>query len=183
MSLTNSPLTEAGSRSTGRPASGSDPADNRDRRGPAHRDRLRRLAALWVLFLALLAVSGLLPRRDTPTSIRRDGPGGRGAIVSLVLLPVLPVGVSAVVSPGERQGLVNLYMATNGPSWTGATGWSNYAAPGVDPCAAPYWTGVDCVTAVGGSSVVYVLATVVSCCCGTRTDIAGDSNSCAAPIL
>jgi hypothetical protein len=48
---------------------------------------------------------------------------------------------NAAVSPGERQGLVNLYLATDGPNWQGVTGWSNYADPAADPCS---WTGVGC---------------------------------------
>jgi hypothetical protein len=56
-------------------------------------------------------------------------------------------GALAVVSPGQRQGLVNLYLATNGPGWTGITqGWHNHASAGVDPCDPPsaVWTGVTC---------------------------------------
>ncbi len=59
---------------------------------------------------------------------------------------------NAAVSPGERQGLVNLYLATDGPNWQGVTGpgWSNYADPAADPCS---WTGVGC----HGSSIRYVV--------------------------
>ena len=59
---------------------------------------------------------------------------------------------NAAVSPGERQGLVNLYLATDGPgpNWQGVTGWSNYADPAADPCS---WTGVGC----DGSSIKYVV--------------------------
>jgi hypothetical protein len=63
---------------------------------------------------------------------------------------------NAAVSPGERQGLVNLYLATDGPNWQGVTGWSNYADPAADPCS---WTGVNC----DGSSIRYVS----DCRCGS----------------
>jgi hypothetical protein len=64
-------------------------------------------------------------------------------------------GVHAAISPGERQALVNFYVATNGPSWTASkvTGWPDYANHSVDPCTA-IWTGVSCNA--GGTSVVYV---------------------------
>jgi hypothetical protein len=67
-------------------------------------------------------------------------------LISLGLL-ITSTGVYAVVSPGERQGLVNLYTATNGPGWTGITqGWHNHADASVDPCDPPAtrWTGVTC---------------------------------------
>jgi hypothetical protein len=56
-------------------------------------------------------------------------------------------GGHAVVSPGERQGLVNLYTATNGTGWRGITqGWHNHANASVDPCDPPAtrWTGITC---------------------------------------
>ena len=42
---------------------------------------------------------------------------------------------AARVSPGERQGLVNLYLSTNGSGWTGiGTTWASLANASVDPC-------------------------------------------------
>jgi hypothetical protein len=50
-----------------------------------------------------------------------------------------------------RNALVELYLATAGPSWSPAvTGWPQYAVSG-DPCTSA-WTGVGCV----GGTVVYV---------------------------
>jgi hypothetical protein len=65
-------------------------------------------------------------------------------------------GVRAVVSPGERQGLVNLYTATNGTGWMGITqGWHNHANASVDPCdpSSTVWTGLTCS---GTTSITYV---------------------------
>jgi hypothetical protein len=50
----------------------------------------------------------------------------------------------AMVSPGERQGLVNIYLATAGEGWTGITqGWHSHVNASEDPCT-PAWTGVTC---------------------------------------
>ena len=79
---------------------------------------------------------------------------GSDSVRGLLALP----GAHAVVSAGERQGLVNLYLATNGPGWTGITvGWHNHANPSVDPCdpSTTVWTGVTCS---GTTSIVYVAA-------------------------
>jgi hypothetical protein len=76
-------------------------------------------------------------------------------LASMALLLSHP-GAHAVVSPGERQGLVNLYIATNGTGWTGITrGWHNHANAGVDPCdpSSTVWTGVTCR---GTTSITYV---------------------------
>ncbi len=64
---------------------------------------------------------------------------------------LLPVGVGALVSPGERQGLVNLYTATRGDQWTSVTGWSNNINLSVDPCTPTPWTGITC--GPGGNSI------------------------------
>jgi hypothetical protein len=74
----------------------------------------------------------------------------------MVLLFTIHPGAHAVVSPGERQGLVNLYIATGGPGWTAIThGWHNHANASVDPCDPPatVWTGVSCS---GTTSITYV---------------------------
>ena len=42
----------------------------------------------------------------------------------------------------ERAALVELYIATNGSSWTTKTGWQNYST-GSDPCD-DNWNGVLC---------------------------------------
>jgi hypothetical protein len=97
--------------------------------------------------------------------LRRKCTPARTALAVICLLyaalggPVLvPPGARAKVTPGERQGLVNLYLATNGPGWTGFTqGWDNHANPSVDPCdpSTTVWTGVTCS---GTTSIVYVAA-------------------------
>jgi hypothetical protein len=61
--------------------------------------------------------------------------------------------VDAAVSSGQRQGLVNLYLATRGSGWKGPlTGWPNHTDASVDPCN-PEWTGVTCT---GGEFITYV---------------------------
>ncbi len=77
---------------------------------------------------------------------------GVALLLSVLTLP----GAHAVVSPGERQGLVNLYLATNGPGWAGITqGWHNHANASVDPCDPPStaWSRVTCG---GTTSITYV---------------------------
>jgi hypothetical protein len=55
------------------------------------------------------------------------------------------VTVGAVVSPGERQGLVNLFLATNGPSWISPGAWRSYTNLSIDPCGVTTpWSGVTC---------------------------------------
>ena len=49
--------------------------------------------------------------------------------------------VGAAIVPLERDALVALYNATNGPLWLGVSGWHSHASGG-DPCGS--WTGVAC---------------------------------------
>ncbi len=54
------------------------------------------------------------------------------------------VNVEAAVSTGERSALVDLYLATSGPTtWLSKGGWSSYASVSSDPCAST-WAGVSC---------------------------------------
>ena len=79
-------------------------------------------------------------------------------VLSVVLeCPWRPPAVHAQLAPGQRPALVDLFLATNGPSsWASSTGWADYAS-GADPCAGG-WYGVTCS---GGSpnNVMYVLWT------------------------
>ncbi len=106
------------------------------------------------------------PRREVPggptscrTRVAGKGPCPLQSFPAMVVtmgLLYACAGVHAVVSPGERQGLVNLYIATNGPGWTGITqGWHNHATVSVDPCDPPAtrWTGITCN---GTTSITYV---------------------------
>jgi hypothetical protein len=57
------------------------------------------------------------------------------------------------VSAPERQGLVNLYAALNGPGWSvGEGGWHDFADLDVDPCQPSPWLGLTCNV----SSILYV---------------------------
>ncbi len=110
-----------------------------------------------------------MPRRARLRTRRADGartsPSARRKLLSAcAALAALAVHLlwrpcaHAAVSPGERQGLVNLYLATNGPNWWGITqGWHNHANASVDPCdpSGTTWTGVTCS---GTTSITYVRA-------------------------
>jgi hypothetical protein len=52
------------------------------------------------------------------------------------------VGVVAPTAPDQRAALVELYIATNGSTWSDKTGWQNYST-GSDPCD-NRWSGVTC---------------------------------------
>jgi hypothetical protein len=54
------------------------------------------------------------------------------------------VGAAAPTAPDQRAALVELYISTNGSTWssTGRTGWLNHAT-GSDPCDNS-WAGVSC---------------------------------------
>jgi hypothetical protein len=61
------------------------------------------------------------------------------------------VGVVAPTAPGQRAALVELYIATNGSTWsTGKTGWQNHAT-GSDPCDNS-WSGVTCSGSSGSGN-------------------------------
>jgi hypothetical protein len=66
------------------------------------------------------------------------------------------VGVVAPTAPDQRAALVDLYIATNGSTWSINTGWRDYAA-GSDPCD-DAWNGMDCSGSSGSPSrnVLYV---------------------------
>jgi hypothetical protein len=64
---------------------------------------------------------------------------------ALLLATEGPLGAHAVVSAGERQGIVGLYLSAGGAGWTGVSrGWHNHASGGSDPCDPSPWTGVTC---------------------------------------
>jgi hypothetical protein len=95
------------------------------------------------------------------SSLRRKCTSARTALAMFCLLyaalGLVPPGARAKVSPGERQSLVNLYLATNGSGWADITqGWHNHANSSVDPCdpSTTVWTGVTCS---GTTSITYVL--------------------------
>jgi hypothetical protein len=58
------------------------------------------------------------------------------------------VGVVASTAPDQRAALVELYIATNGSTWSDKAGWQNYSI-GSDPCD-DSWSGVTC-SGSGGS--------------------------------
>ncbi len=118
------------------------------------------LHAMWrgcMRFVSCRWMHAVTRRREVPGGHTRWRPrvAGKGPcplqsfsglLISLALLFTW-AGVHAVVSPGERQGLVNLYIATNGPGWSYIEqGWHNHATVSVDPCDPPAtrWTGVTC---------------------------------------
>jgi hypothetical protein len=91
---------------------------------------------------------------------RQVVPGGRLPAVAGALLAAgaclhallrLPC-THAAVSPGERQGLVNLYTATDGPSWQVFDGWHNHVSL-ADPCEGTVWTGVSCLGTTSITSI------------------------------
>jgi hypothetical protein len=103
-----------------------------------------------------------LPSMSTVTPTFSEALAGimRSFSLKLAALPVAPAsgilrvrltGVAALVSAGERQGLVNLYLATNGSGWSAVTGWASHTNASVDPCTPTPWTGVTC--GPGGSSI------------------------------
>ncbi len=54
------------------------------------------------------------------------------------------MGVVAPTAPDQRAALVDLYIATNGSTWSINTGWRDYAS-GSDPCDnLNSWFGVTC---------------------------------------
>ena len=58
------------------------------------------------------------------------------------------------LASAQRAALVDLYLATNGPSWKPNTGWADYANASNDPCA-DGWFGVTCAGTMP-DNVVYV---------------------------
>ena len=65
-------------------------------------------------------------------------------------------GAAGPLPPAERAALVDFYNATNGPSWSTATGWSSYSNPSNDPCLNS-WAGIAC-SGTTPNHVTYVLA-------------------------
>lgn len=53
--------------------------------------------------------------------------------------------VEAAVSTGERQALVDVYLASNLTQTSGLTGWSSYSNLSVDPCTPTAWQRVTCL--------------------------------------
>ncbi len=69
----------------------------------------------------------------------------------------------APAAPDQRAALVDLYIATNGGTWTTNTGWKDYVS-GSDPCDT-YWTGVYPCDGSSGSpnrNVLYVVYALLS---------------------
>jgi hypothetical protein len=67
----------------------------------------------------------------------------------------LRVGVVAPTAPDQRAALVELYIATNGSSWSDRGGWLNHAN-GSDPCD-NLWSGLVCTGGAGSTNrSVYV---------------------------
>jgi hypothetical protein len=64
------------------------------------------------------------------------------------------VGVVAPTAPDQRAALVELYIATNGSTWSYKTGWQNHTT-GSDPCDNS-WSGVVCsgISGSGNRNVV-----------------------------
>jgi hypothetical protein len=61
------------------------------------------------------------------------------------------VGVVAPTTPDQRAALVELYIATNGSTWSrDKTGWQNHST-GSDPCDNS-WSGVTCTGSSGSGS-------------------------------
>ncbi len=61
------------------------------------------------------------------------------------------LGAVAPTSPAQRAALVELYIATNGSTWSsGKTGWQNHAT-GSDPCDSG-WSGVSCSGSTGSAN-------------------------------
>jgi hypothetical protein len=61
------------------------------------------------------------------------------------------VGVVAPTDPDQRAALVELYIATNGSTWSnGKAGWQNHAT-GSDPCDNS-WSGVTCSGSSGSGN-------------------------------
>ncbi len=61
------------------------------------------------------------------------------------------MGAVAPAAADQRAALVELYIATNGSSWTvGRAGWQNYLT-GSDPCDNS-WTGVTCTLSTGAAN-------------------------------
>jgi hypothetical protein len=60
------------------------------------------------------------------------------------------VGVVAPTAPDQRAALVELFIATNGSTWTSKTGWQDYAT-GSDPCDNS-WSGVGCSGSSGSAN-------------------------------
>jgi hypothetical protein len=118
------------------------------------------LHAMWRGYTQIVSCKRRLAvtrRRDVPgvhtswqprvSGKRRHSPKSFPAMLINLGLLFTWAGVHAVVSPGERQGLVNLYTGTNGPGWTGITqGWHNHTNASVDPCDPPetVWSGLIC---------------------------------------
>jgi hypothetical protein len=77
----------------------------------------------------------------------------RGALV-LGVPPAIEwgirMGVVAPTSPDQRAALVELYIATNGSTWSTKTGWQNYST-GSDPCDNS-WVGVACSGSSGSGN-------------------------------
>jgi hypothetical protein len=60
------------------------------------------------------------------------------------------VGVVAPTAAAQRAALVDLYVSTNGSTWSTKTGWQNYST-GSDPCDNA-WPGVSCSGSGGTAS-------------------------------
>jgi hypothetical protein len=60
------------------------------------------------------------------------------------------VGVVAPTAAAQRAALVELYIATNGSTWSDKTGWQNHAT-GSDPCDNG-WSGVTCSGSSGSGN-------------------------------
>ncbi len=76
--------------------------------------------------------------------------------------------VRATTIAAQRAALVELYLSTNGSSWTDRAGWQNHGS-GSDPCD-DSWSGVLC-SVVGPSRDVYGClqrASAVTCSCVHR---------------
>jgi hypothetical protein len=58
-------------------------------------------------------------------------------------------GAVASTAPEQRAALVELYIATNGSTWSTKTGWENHDT-GSDPCD-DHWSGVKCSDSDGSS--------------------------------
>ncbi len=82
------------------------------------------------------------------------------------------VGAVAPTAAAQRAALVELYIATNGSTWSDRTGWQNHTV-GSDPCDNS-WSGVSCDASSGAMERnMWVVALVCPnpswsmclCCC------------------
>jgi hypothetical protein len=119
----------------------------------AKRIRLKKLVAGCVLACLVVCMARRTPVQGLCGLCTGTLSGSASKLGAGLLLPT----VYALVSPGERQGLVNLYLATNGSMWANQAGWSSFANASVDPCTPTSWGGVFC--GPGGVNVVYVSIT------------------------